>query len=217
MTTMTVNPRLPFPARGLYAITREGYPDAAALALAVASAIRGGATAIQYRAKSAADPLDEAARLLAVCRAGRVPLIINDDVELAGQVGADGVHLGRDDVGLAEAKRLLGPDAIVGVSCYDSVDQAELAVAAGASYVAFGRFFPSRTKPSAPCARLESLAAAKQRLAVPIVAIGGITPANGGALLAAGAGLLAVIEGVFGEDDPADAARRFRPLFDNLP
>lgn len=214
---MSENPRPPFPTRGLYAITREGYPDAAALARAVKGAIQGGAVVVQYRAKSAADPLEDAARLLAVCRAGRVPLIINDDVALACRIGADGVHLGRDDGDLAEARRLLGPDAVIGVSCYDSLDRAEQAAAAGASYVAFGRFFPSLTKPAAPCARLETLVAAKRRLDVPIVAIGGITPANGGPLLAAGAGLLAVIEGVFGDGDPAEAARRFRPLFDESP
>jgi thiamine-phosphate pyrophosphorylase len=203
--------RLPFPTRGLYAITREGYPDAAALAEAVAAAIRGGAAVAQYRAKSAADPLAEAERLLAVCRAGGVPLIINDDVELAGRIGADGVHLGKDDPDLEKARRILGPDAIIGVSCYDSVERAVQAEAAGAGYVAFGRFFPSRTKPGAPCARLETLAGAKRRLSVPIVAIGGITPENGGPLLEAGAGLLAVIDGVFGAGDPERAARRFAP------
>jgi thiamine-phosphate pyrophosphorylase len=203
--------RLPFPTRGLYAITREGYPDAAALAEAVAAAIRGGAAVAQYRAKSAADPLAEAERLLAVCRAGGVPLIINDDVELAGRIGADGVHLGKDDPNLEKARRILGPDAIIGVSCYDSVERAVQAEAAGAGYVAFGRFFPSRTKPGAPCARLETLAGAKRRLSVPIVAIGGITPENGGPLLEAGAGLLAVIDGVFGAGDPERAARRFAP------
>lgn len=205
---------LPFPRRGLYAITREGYPDAAALVQAVASAIRGGAVVVQYRAKSARDPEDEARRLLAVCRDAKVPLIINDDVRLAVKVGADGVHLGRDDAGLADARRCLGPTAIIGMSCYDSVERAAQAVAAGADYVAFGRFFPSRTKPDAPCARLETLTAASQRVPVPIVAIGGITQDNGGALLRAGAGLLAVIDGVFGADDPEQAARCFQPLFD---
>jgi thiamine-phosphate pyrophosphorylase len=209
--------RLPFPPLGLYAITREGYPDAAALAEAVAAAIRGGAAVVQYRAKSAADPVAEAERLLAVCRAGGVPLVINDDVELAGRIGADGVHLGKDDPDLEEARRILGPDAIIGVSCYDSVERAVQAEAAGAGYVAFGRFFPSRTKPGAPCARLETLVEAKRRLSVPIVAIGGITPENGGPLLEAGAGLLAVIDGVFGAGDPERAARRFAPLFAPAP
>lgn len=205
--------RLAFPPQGLYAITREGYPDPERLGEAVAAAIRGGAVAVQYRAKAAADPLREAERLLAVCRAAGVPLIVNDSVDLAARIEADGVHLGRDDVALAEARQRLGPGAIIGVSCYDSLERAIQAAAGGADYVAFGRFFPSRTKPTAPCARLETLHEARRRLAVPIVAIGGITPGNGDSLVRAGAGLLAVIEAVFGEDDPERAARRFRPVF----
>lgn len=204
-----------FPLRGLYAITREGYPNAAALTEAVAAAIRGGATAIQYRAKATADPLIEAERLLAVCRTAAVPLIVNDDVALARRIGADGVHLGRDDLNPTEARRRLGPDAIIGVSCYDSVDLAVRAEEEGADYAAFGRFFPSKTKPAAPCARLETLTLAKQRLHIPLVAIGGVTPDNGGLLRQAGADLLAVVEGVFGGDDPEAAARQFTALFQN--
>lgn len=200
------------PGRGLYAITREGYSSVAVLAEAVAAAIRGGAAVVQYRAKSASGEA-EAEALRAVCRQGGVPFIINDDVALARRTGADGVHLGREDAGVSEARAVLGPEAIIGVSCYDSLEQALLAEAAGADYVAFGRFFPSGTKPGAPRARLETLAEARRRLKVPIVAIGGITPDNGGALLEAGADLLAVIEGVFGGDDPKAAARRFGPLF----
>jgi thiamine-phosphate pyrophosphorylase len=205
--------RLPFPRRGLYAVTREGYPTTAALAGAVAAAIRGGAAAVQYRAKAAADPLSEAAALLETCRAGGVPLIVNDDVDLAFVVGADGVHLGRDDADPSAARRRLGPDAIVGVSCYDSLERAVEAEFAGASYAAFGRFFPSGTKPGAPPARLETLAEARQRLRIPLVAIGGITGENGPRLLAAGADVLAVIEGIFGAADPERAAAEFRALF----
>lgn len=184
------------------------------MGLAVAAAIRGGAAVIQYRFKdAAADPKPLAEKLLAVCRAAGVPLIINDSVELAALIGADGVHLGRDDAGIALARRRLGTDAIVGVSCYDSVERAVEAEAAGADYAAFGRFFPSHTKPLAPLARLGTLAEAKRRLAIPLVAIGGITPANGGALLAAGADFLAVVEGVFGGADPEASAREFAPLF----
>ncbi|CAI8905434.1 thiamine phosphate synthase [Methylocaldum szegediense] len=205
--------RLPFPRSGLYAITREAYPDEQALFDAVAAAIRGGAAVIQYRAKTPRDPLGETAGLLAICRAAGVPLIINDDVDLARRIGADGVHLGKEDMSLTEARATLWPDAIVGVSCYDSVDLAIQAETCGASYVAFGRFFPSKTKPDAPCARLETLAEAKSRLRIPIVAIGGITPENGGLLLKAGADLLAVIEAVFGAPDPGVAAAAFLPLF----
>lgn len=205
--------RLPFPRSGLYTITREAHPDEHTLFDAVAAAIRGGAAAIQYRAKTSRNPLGEAAGLLAICRAARVPLIINDDVELARRIGADGVHLGKGDLPLMEARKVLGPDAIIGMSCYDSVELAIQAEAGGASYVAFGRFFPSKTKPDAPCARLETLVEAKRRLRVPIVAIGGITPENGGLLLKAGADFLAVIEAVFGAPDPGLAAAEFLPLF----
>jgi thiamine-phosphate pyrophosphorylase len=207
------NIRLPFPRSGLYAITREAYRNEQALAEVVSAAIRGGAAVVQYRAKSSRDPLREAASLLSVCRDGGVPLIINDDVELARRVGADGVHVGKDDLSLTEARDVLGPNAIIGVSCYDSVDLAVRAEAGGANYVAFGRFFPSKTKPDAPCARLETLAEAKRRLCIPIVAIGGVTPENGGLLLKAGADLLAVIEAVFGAPHPGLAAAEFLPLF----
>lgn len=202
-----------FPSRGLYVITRAGYPDPHHLTEAVAAALRGGAAVVQYRAKQPTDPLGEAAALLAICRQSGVPLIVNDDVELGAAIGADGVHLGREDGALAAARRRLGPGAIIGVSCYDSVERAVQAVAEGADYVAFGRFFPSATKPLAPCAALATLAEARRRIRVPIVAIGGITTANGGALIAAGADLLAVVEGIFGGDDPESAAREFRKLW----
>ncbi len=202
------------PRHGLYAITREGYPSAEALAAAARSAIRGGAAALQYRAKAAADPKAEAERLLGLCREAGVPLIVNDDVELAFSIGADGVHLGRDDSSPAEARQRLGASAIIGVSCYDCVDLAMRAEEQGADYAAFGRFYPSSTKPGAPLARLETLTRAKQRLRIPLVAIGGITPDNGGSLLKAGADWLAVVDGVFGGDDPESLARRFAPLFE---
>lgn len=205
--------RLPFPRSGLYAITRDAYPNEESLAEAVAGALRGGAAAIQYRAKAARDPRREAACLLTICRRSGVPLIVNDDVELACRIGADGVHVGKDDLSPADARKALGSGAIIGVSCYDSVERAVRAEAGGASYVAFGRFFPSKTKPDAPCARLETLSAAKRRLRIPVVAIGGVAPENGGILLDAGADVLAVIDGVFGETDPESAARRFKSLF----
>jgi thiamine-phosphate pyrophosphorylase len=179
----------------------------------VRAVLRGGAGIIQYRAKSSQDRLTEARLMLAECRAFAVPLIINDDVKLASAIKADGVHLGRDDGSVEEARAKLGPTAIIGVSCYDSVERALEAQRLGASYVAFGRFFPSASKPHAPCARLETLAAAKQKLSIPIVAIGGITPDNGQVLLEAGADALAVIDAVFGADDPEQAALQFQRLF----
>ncbi|QSA95503.1 thiamine phosphate synthase [Methylococcus sp. EFPC2] len=202
-----------FPTRGLYAITADKHNTPEELVASVRDALRGGAAVIQYRVKTPRDRLTEARLVLDACRAAGVPLIINDDVELAAEIGADGVHLGRDDGSLAAARARLGAGAILGVSCYDSVDRAIEAEREGASYVAFGRFFPSLSKPGAPLARLETLRAARLRLNLPIVAIGGITPANGGALLEAGAGLLAVIDAVFGADDPRIAAERFLPLF----
>lgn len=201
------------PASGLYAITAEHHASPEALGQAVNAALRGGAKMIQYRAKSATNRLQEARLLLVQCWLFNVPLIINDDVELALAVGADGVHLGQDDGSIVEARHRLGERAILGVSCYDSVDRALEAQQQGADYVAFGRFFPSASKPHAPCAQLETLRLAKERLHIPIVAIGGITPQNGGPLLEAGADLLAVIDGVFGSCDPEQAAAAFGPLF----
>lgn len=201
------------PDRGLYVITPAA-GDGPSLAEAVSAAIRGGAALVQYRAKSSLDPRAQAAALLTVCRSAGVPLIVNDDVDLATELGADGVHVGKDDRACAAARRALGPGAIVGVSCYDSTERALKAQADGASYVAFGRFFPSKTKPDAPGASLATLSAARTLLDIPIVAIGGITSANGAALLAAGANLLAVIDGVFGADDPYQAAQAFRRLFE---
>lgn len=175
--------------------------------------LRGGAAVLQYRCKSAQRRRDEGPALRDACRQAGVPFIVNDDLDLAEELAADGVHLGREDGSPAAACQRLGASAIVGVSCYDSVERAHDAEAAGASYVAFGRFFPSRTKPLAPQARPDILAAARSRLKIPVVAIGGITPANGGELLRAGADVLAVIDGVFGANDPEAAAQRLAALF----
>jgi thiamine-phosphate pyrophosphorylase len=202
-----------FPPTGLYAITAENHASPQALAEKVKAALRGGAKVIQYRSKSSLQPLQEARLLLTECKAFQVPLIINDDVELALAMGADGVHLGKDDGSIFEARKRLGGQALIGVSCYDSLERAVDAQAQGASYVAFGRFFPSANKPDAPCAQLETLTAAKQGLHLPIVAIGGITPENGLSLIKAGADVLAVIDGVFGADDPQQRALAFKPLF----
>jgi len=200
----------PFPASGLYLVTPD-WSDDEALLNAVAAALRGGAHAVQYRAKqrerSAQATREFGARLITCCHQHAVPLLINDDIALAEVLGADGVHVGRDDATLAEARARLGPRAIIGASCYDSLPRAQAAVAAGADYVAFGRFFPSRTKPSAPPARLETLTQARHQLDVPIVAIGGVLPENASTLLTAGATVLAVVSGVF-DDEPEAAARR---------
>jgi len=203
--------------RGLYAITAGDTVTTLGLTEQVARAIAGGARVIQYRDKSG-DPikrLAEATALCSLCRTHGVPLLINDDVELAARVGAAGVHLGRDDADVAEARARLGSDAIIGVSCYNQFELAEHAAAAGADYVAFGSFFPSPTKPQAVPADPALLQRARSELHLPAVAIGGITPENGRALIAAGAAMLAVISGVFGATDIQAAARRYADLFES--
>lgn len=208
-------PPLPWPARGLYAVTPEGR-SGAALVEAVAAAVAGGARAVQYRDKSAdrARRRRDAEALLAVCRTHGVPLVVNDDVELARAVGADGVHVGRDDETLAAARARLGPGAVVGVSCYDEPERALAAVRGGADYVAFGSFFPSLTKPGAVRATPELVASVRARIAVPVAGIGGITADNAAPLIEAGVDLLAVVHAVFGAPDPGRAARRLADLFE---
>ncbi|MDA1342705.1 MAG: thiamine phosphate synthase [Proteobacteria bacterium] len=207
----------PFPARGLYAITQaqnnlNKTNSADALFEAVAAAIQGGARVIQYRDKNPVDAAYIARELVNICHQRDVPLIINDDIELALRSNADGVHLGKDDGEIIVARKRLGNAAIIGVSCYSSVDRALIAQALGATYVAFGRFFPSSSKPLAAPADRDTLLQAKTAIHLPIVAIGGILPENGGQLLAAGADLLAVIGGVF-DHEPKSAALSYRCLF----
>ncbi len=203
--------------RGPYAITDSRLGER--LLDAVAQAIAGGAVVVQYRDKGGdtARRQHEATQLLALCRHRGVPLIINDDLALAVAVGADGIHLGREDVDLAAARRQLGPDAIIGISCYDSLARAQAAAIAGADYVAFGSFFPSSTKPQAVRAPITLLREARQQLTVPLVAIGGITPENGAALVAAGADLLAVVSGIFAAPDITAAARHYAMLYSPPP
>jgi thiamine-phosphate pyrophosphorylase len=201
---------------GLYAITDNQLIPPGELTRRVTLAIAGGAAVIQYRDKRAvpsADP-DEVASLAVLCRQHGIPLIINDDVPLAAAVGAAGVHLGEHDTGLQAARRQLGPGALIGVSCYNRLELACEAEDGGADYVAFGRFFPSSTKPAAVQATPALLTEARRRLELPIVAIGGITPENGAELVSAGADLLAVIHGVFAQPDVEAAARRYAALFD---
>jgi len=201
--------------RGLYAITDNQLIPAGELADRASRAIAGGATLIQYRNKplSAVVHMDEIAALAVSCRRRGVPLIINDDIELAAEVGAAGVHLGRDDSDIESAREHLGKQAIIGISCYNDLLRAREAVRRGADYVAFGRFYPSQSKPEAALADPAVLKQASMELACPIVAIGGITPANGLALIEAGASLLAAIHGVFGIPDIESAARRYAELF----
>ena len=201
--------------RGLYAITDSQLIPADRLTDQVAAAIRGGARVIQYRDKSSSPEQrqQQAAALALLCHDHGIPLIINDDVELAAAVGASGVHLGKSDNTLRSARMLLGANAIIGVSCYNEFERAVEAASEGADYIAFGRFFPSRSKPDAVSADPELLRQAQQRLSLPVVAIGGVTPENGASLITAGAQLLAAIQGVFGQADVQAAARRYTELF----
>lgn len=200
---------------GLYAVADTQCIGPTHLLEAVTAAIDGGAAVVQYRDKSGNDSVREqqAAALADLCQSRGTPLIVNDDVELTRRVGAAGVHLGRADPPLEDARRLLGARSIIGVSCYNELERALAAAEAGADYVAFGSFYPSPTKPAAVHASVELLRAARERLHIPIVAIGGITPENGAALVAAGADALAVIQGLFAQADIREAARRYVALF----
>ncbi len=202
------------PIAGLYVLTPE-LADTAVLVARVSCAIAGGAAVVQYRNKlgPAALRREQALALRALCRARSVTFIVNDDVGLAGEVAADGVHLGRDDGELAAARQQLGADAIIGASCYDSLETGQRALLAGASYLAFGSFFASRVKPQAVRAPLSLLRLAKTRWSMPVVAIGGITAASAPALIAVGADAVAVISAVFDAPDIAAAAAAFRAAF----
>jgi len=198
--------------RGLYFVTPQA---AAGRAELVAAALRGGTRLVQYRDKSdpGAHRLHEAANLLAMCREAGALFLVNDDVELAAAVGADGVHLGEDDAGIAEVRARLGPECVIGASCYNQLDRARSAIAAGADYVAFGSVYPSSTKPHARRADPDLLRRARRELDAPICAIGGITPENAAAVVAAGADMIAVIQGISEAPDPEAAARRLQSLF----
>ena len=200
----------PWPRRGLYLVTPEPLPDEALLARLLPHA-----ACLQYRSKQAdaGTRRREALALRALCTGAGVAFIVNDDVQLAREISADGVHLGEHDTGVAAARIGLGNTAIVGSSCYDDLALAKAAANAGASYLAFGAFFPSPTKPNARRATPQLLRDSA-RFGLPRVAIGGITPDNARSLVAAGADLIAVISGVFDAPDPVAAARTCAALFD---
>lgn len=198
---------------GLYAITPDEL-NTAELLRKTCLVLQGGARVLQYRNKLADAALRQfqAEKLRELTRELGVIFIINDDAKLAQQVAADGVHLGGDDGSVAGARELLGADKWIGVSCYNRLDLAQQAVQSGADYVAFGAFFASSVKPNAAVASLELLQQARCEIALPIVAIGGISIESGGALLAAGADALAVISAVFSAEDIEQAAREFFAL-----
>ena len=196
--------------KGLYAITPDS-ADTAALARKVEQALKTGVAMLQYRNKmlSKDKRLLQAKELAPLARGYGVPFIVNDDVDIALAVGANGAHLGAGDGDLAAARRQLA-GKILGASCYDSLEKAKQAAATGVSYVAFGSVFPSSTKPGAVRAPLELFRA---ELGVPLCAIGGITLENAPAVVAAGASLLAVISDLFDAPDIAGRAAAYRELF----
>lgn len=206
--------------QGLYAIT-DSRLLAGRLLPAVEAALQGGAQIIQYRDKAVGIETeqarrrrhDEASALLALCRRYHVPLLINDDVDLAVAMGADGVHLGQSDSSLIAARLRLGDDAIIGVTCHDQISLAETAARDGASYVAFGAMFASGTKPLAQLCPLAVLTRARAQLALPLVAIGGITPDNAASVIHAGAQGLAVIASLWQAPDIRGRAQQFSQEF----
>lgn len=202
---------------GLYAITDPVLTPPESIVDKVQLAILAGARIVQYRDDVSHQKLRQrqAAALVRLCDEHGVPLIVNNDVGLARTVGAHGVHLGRDDMRVSEARALLGDHAIIGISCYDDFTRAEQAREVGADYIAFGSFFASTIKPKAPIAELELLTRARRVIGPPVCAIGGITAENAAPLIRAGADLVAVVSGVFAQPDPQTAARRIAALFES--
>jgi thiamine-phosphate pyrophosphorylase len=200
--------------QGLYLVT-PNWDDTDKLLAATERALGAGVALLQYRHKDAGPALRErqARALLALCRRHGVPLVINDYTELCQQIGADGVHVGGTDAGVAAVRAALGPDQIVGASCYGDLPRAVAAQAAGASYVAFGGFYPSRVKQYEVTTAPAIVARAAASIAVPAVVIGGMTPANAAPLVALGADLVAAISSVYLADDPALAVGQFKALF----
>lgn len=200
--------------RGLYLVT-PNWNDTGRLLAATEAALRGGAALVQYRHKDADAVLrlEQGAALLALCRRYGTPLVINDHLDLCMHLDADGVHLGGTDLAIGDARRLLGADKIVGASCYGELALARAAQAAGASYAAFGGFYPSPVKKYAFVTEPALLSQARAELAVPVVVIGGMTPENAAPLVARGADMVAAITSVYGEADPEEPARRFDALF----
>ena len=199
---------------GLYAVTPD-LADTALLLKRVQAAMAGGVRLLQYRNKTAPENLrrTQAAAMRDLSRRHGAALIINDDVELAREIDADGAHVGGEDLSVAAARAVLGGGKIIGASCYNDLVRARAAVVQGADYVAFGSFFASSVKPAAVRAALPILQTARRQLGLPVVAIGGITLANAGALIRAGADAVAVLSAVFAAPDIENAAREFCQLF----
>ena len=200
--------------KGLYLVTPD-WDDTDRLLDVTAKALDAGATVLQYRHKTASDALrsEQAAALLALCRRHRVPLIINDHLSLCQQIDADGLHVGGTDSSVASVRQHLGADKIVGASCYGDLQLARNAAASGASYVAFGGFYPSRVKKYEVTTPADIVSRAKRELSVPVCVIGGMTPDNSRPLVEEGADLVAAISSVYQSDSPSEATSAFARLF----
>ncbi len=211
---MNWNMRDSFIIKGLYVITPD-MTDLNTLIHKTKLAIEGGAFMVQYRSKmqDRVVKMQQCAAILRLCREYDVPCIINDDVEMSRILEADGVHLGVNDDNIAEVRRILGEDAIIGSSCYDQLERAKQAQKEGASYVAFGAMFPTPTKPNAPRASFELLSEAKREIHIPIVAIGGITVNNAHDVIETGIDAIAVITSLYEAKSIKETAETFLKMF----
>lgn len=200
--------------KGLYIVTPD-WDDTAKLLAVSEQALQGGAALLQYRHKTADAALrqQQAEQLLALCRRYQRPFIINDDVELCLALDADGIHVGGTDASVAEVRAKVGPDKIVGATCYGSMELAHQAYRSGASYIAFGGFYPSRVKKYEVTTQPTIVTTAKVEIPLPNVVIGGMTQQNAVPLVAAGADMVAAISSVYLAQDPVAAARAFVDLF----
>ncbi len=201
--------------KGLYAITDTTNLSSEIMLTRTEEILRAGAKLLQYRNKQADENtrLTEARQLADLCNQFNVPIIINDDIALAIKIDADGVHLGKSDPSIAFARGRLGNNIMIGISCYNNLDRARQATKYGADYIAFGAFYPSPTKPEAAHATPDIIQTAKQKFKLPVVAIGGITPENGQALIEAGADMLAVISGIYASETPFNTTIKYVNLF----
>ena len=204
-----------FRSRGLYVITDCQRLDFPALYRITEDILVAGVPVLQYRDKTAEPEIrrERALSLLDLCNRHDTLFVVNDDVHLAQAIGAAGAHIGEDDMPFTRARQMLGEQSIIGISCYNRLEPARAAQSQGADYIAFGAFFSTLTKAGTVTAGLDLLREAKSALTLPVVAIGGITPENGAALIQAGADLLAVANSIYGSSDPGRTVEKFNSLF----
>lgn len=205
------------PLSGLYAITDENLISEKNFLDYTQAAIESGISILQYRNKNSHSEkcIYQAGELKKMCAAQGILFIINDDIHLAKKIDADGVHIGKSDASLLQARAMLGPDKIIGVSCYNQLNLATKAINNGANYIAFGRFFNSSTKPDAPQATLDLISSIKNKSDIPICCIGGITTENCQPLLKSGTDMLAVINDIFSQKN-SDKIRQKCHQFNSL-